>query len=98
MFKTANFEFNLEKSRSLKETRNISFEEIIALMDDEHVLDIIEHPNKERYGNQKIFLMLIANYVYLVPFVKEGQRYFLKTIIPSRKATAEYLKKEKGDE
>jgi hypothetical protein len=98
MFKTANFEFSLEKSRSLKETRNISFEEIIVLMDDEHILDIIEHPNKERYGNQKIFVMLIANYVYLVPFVKDGQKYFLKTIIPSRKATAEYLNKEKADE
>jgi uncharacterized DUF497 family protein len=98
MFKTANFEFNLEKSRSLKETRNISFEEIIALMDDEHVLDIIEHPNKERYGNQKIFVMLIANYVYLVPFVRDGQKYFLKTIIPSRKATTEYLKEVKSYE
>lgn len=98
MFKTANFEFNLEKSRSLKETRNISFEEIIALMDDEHVLDIIEHPNKKRYGNQKIFVMLIANYVYLVPFVRDGQKYFLKTIIPSRKATIEYLKEVKSYE
>lgn len=98
MFKTVHFDFNLEKSRSLKESRNISFEEVIALMDEEHILDIVEHPNKKQYGNQKIFVMLIANYVYLVPFVKDGQRYFLKTIIPSRKATAEYLKKEKGDE
>ena len=98
MFRVANFEFNLDKSRVLKETRNISFEEIIALMDDEHVLDIIEHPNKERYGNQKIFVMLIANYVYLVPFVKDGKTFFLKTIIPRRKATAEYLREKKNYE
>jgi hypothetical protein len=82
----------LEKNKLLKETRNISFEEIIALMDDEHILDIIEHPNKEKYGNQKIFVMQIANYIYLVPFVKNKDKFFLKTIIPSRKATAEYLK------
>jgi hypothetical protein len=98
MFKTASFEFNLEKSRHLKETRGVSFEEVIALMDEEHVLDIIEHPNKDRYENQKIFVMLIVNYIYLVPFVRDGKKFFLKTIIPSRKATAEYLKRGEGDE
>ena len=49
-------------------------------MDDEHVLDIVEHPNKERYANQKIFIMLVANYVYLVPFVKEVNKFFLKKV------------------
>lgn len=62
-------------------------------MDDDHILDIVEHPNKEKYKNQKIFIMMIANYVYLVPFVKSGKKIFLKTIIPSRKSTAEFLKK-----
>ena len=90
------FEFDLEKSRLLKETRNISFEEIIALMDDDHILDVVEHHNKEKYGHQDMFVMLVAGYVYLVPFVKTGKKYFLKTIIPSRKATAKY-KKEVSD-
>lgn len=98
MFDSPNFEFNFEKNRLLKETRNISFEEVIALMDEDHIIDIIEHPNKEKYNNQKIFVMLIANYVYLVPFVKTGKKIFLKTIIPSRKATAEYLKEVKDND
>lgn len=85
------FDFDKEKSKWLKESRGISFEEIIALMDEEHILEVVEHPNKEKYGHQKIFVMLIANYIYLVPFVKDSKRIFLKTIIPSRKATAEYL-------
>lgn len=92
MFSSSTFEFNIEKNQHLKETRNISFEEVIALMDGEHILDIIEHPNKEKYGNQKIFVMQIADYIYLIPFVKNKDKFFLKTIIPSRKATAEYLK------
>ncbi|MGH7249759.1 MAG: toxin [Minisyncoccia bacterium] len=89
------FEFDAEKSRWLKENRNISFEEIIALMDDDHLLDVVEHRNKEKYGHQDIFVMRIAGYVYLVPFVKTGKKYFLKTIIPSRKATAKYKKEVK---
>ncbi len=97
MFKKATFEFDIEKNKLLKETRNISFEEVIALMDDEHVLDIVEHPNKEKYNNQKIFVMKIANYIYLVPFVKDGKKLFLKTIIPSRKAKKEYAGGEKNE-
>ena len=88
------FEFDIEKSRWLKETRGVSFEDAIALMDDEHILDVVEHPNKEKYGHQSIFVMRIAGYVYLVPFVKAGKKYFLKTIIPSRKATAQYGKED----
>lgn len=87
------FEFEQEKSELLKNTRGISFEEIIALMDEQHILDVIEHPNKGKYGHQKIFVMLIDDYVYLVPFVKQGNKFFLKTIIPSRKARKAYLKK-----
>ena len=98
MFETTTFDFNLEKSRLLKETRDISFEELIALMDEDHILDVLEHPNKEKYGKQKIFVVRIADYVYLVPFVKEGKKIFLKTIIPSRKAAAEYLKGGEDDE
>ena len=96
MYKPSAFEFNVEKSRLLKEERNISFEEVIALMDGKHILDIIEHPNKDTYSNQKIFVMLIAGYVYLVPFIKDKKKIFLKTIIPSRKATAEYLRRDKN--
>ncbi len=52
-----------------------------------------EHPNQEKYPNQSILVVSIENYVYLVPFVEEANYYFLKTVIPSRKATRDYLQK-----
>lgn len=58
-------------------------------------LDILEHPNQGKYSNQKIFVINIDNYIYLVPFVINEKRIFLKTIFPSRKATKQYL--ERGD-
>jgi len=53
---------------------------------------VIRHPNTNRYPNQKIIVLNIDGYVFLVPYVKEGGTRFLKTIIPSRKATKEYLR------
>ncbi len=37
------------------------------------------------------------DYVYLVPFVEDEKTIFLKTIIPSRKATQQYLDEESDD-
>lgn len=59
------------------------------------LLDTVEHPNKEKYLNQKIFIVEVKNYVYIVPFVESSKSYFLKTIYPSRKATREFFKTEK---
>jgi hypothetical protein len=89
------FDFSLEKNLKLKEERGISFEEIISLIHNGNLLDVIEHPNKEKYGYQKIYVVNVGGYVYLVPFVKEGNKFFLKTIFPSRKATKDYLQKKK---
>jgi hypothetical protein len=61
-------------------------------------LDIVEHPNQERYKGQRIFMVNIENYAYLVPFVESEQEIFLKTIIPSRKATKNYLRGQVKDE
>jgi len=61
------------------------------LLDENHILDVMEHPNKEKYGKQKIYVVNKAGYVYLVPFIRDANKIFLKTIIPSRKATAQYL-------
>ena len=55
------------------------------------LLDTIEHPNADKYSNQKIFIVNIENYIYLVPFVESEESIFLKTIIPSRKMTKKYL-------
>jgi hypothetical protein len=53
--------------------------------------DILNHKNQKRYPDQKIYAVEINNYVYLVPFVETEKEIFLKTIIPSRKATKKYL-------
>ena len=55
------------------------------------MLDTLEHPNPDRFAGQRIFVVRRDDYVYLVPFVEDEHTVFLKTIIPSRKATKEYL-------
>lgn len=90
--------FSPEKNLWLKQERNISFEEIIAAIENKQLLDILGHPNREKYGDQKIYVVLAKNYVYLVPYVKNSDgNIFLKTIIPSRKAKQKYIKGEDYD-
>lgn len=71
--------------------RGISFEEVVLNIQLGNEVDIFEHPNHERYPGQKISVVVIENYAYLVPFVENEAEIFLKTIIPSRKATKQYL-------
>ena len=85
------FSWNNEKNQLLKTERNISFEEVVFQIEKKRILDIVEHPNQEKYKGQKIFIISIHNYAYLVPFMESGEEIFLKTIIPSRKATKKYL-------
>ena len=88
------FDWNEEKNQLLKNERDISFEDILIALDSDGLLDIIEHPNPEKYPNQKVLVVNIRNYVYLVPFIEDDKKYFLKTIFPSRKMTKKYLIKE----
>jgi uncharacterized DUF497 family protein len=83
--------WNNEKNEELKRTRGISFEEVGFHIQNGDILDIAEHHNNEKYKNQQIYIVKINNYVYLVPFVEEKEYDFLKTIIPSSKATKRYL-------
>ena len=92
------FLWDNEKNQLLKSERNISFEEVVFHLEKKHILDIVEHPNQEKYKGQKIFIVNIDNYAYLVPFVEGEQEIFLKTIIPSRKATKKYLQGQAKDE
>lgn len=85
------FDWNKEKSLLLKEKRGISFEELINAAIDGGLLDIIDHPNKEKFSNQKVFVIEFDNYIYLIPFVEDEEKYFLKTLYPSRKMTKKYL-------
>jgi uncharacterized DUF497 family protein len=86
------FSWDSEKNEKLKSERNISFEEIVYYIEKGQVLDILEHSNKKKYPNQFMFVISVEDYVYLVPFVERENEIFLKTIIPSRKATKQYLK------
>jgi len=85
------FKWNLEKNAQLVKERGVSFERVLYHIERKEILDIIEHPNPAKYPNQKMFIVDIENYAYLVPFVENETEIFLKTIIPSRKATRKYI-------
>jgi len=85
------FRWNHEKNEKLKAERHISFEEITLAVEEDGFFDIVRHPNREKYPGQRMLLVALRGYVYLVPFVEDDGFYFLKTIIPSRKATRDYL-------
>jgi uncharacterized DUF497 family protein len=92
------FTWDDAKNEKLKGDRGIGFEEIVFLIGQGHLLDILEHPNqKQQYGGQRIFVVQRDEYVHLVPFVEDDKLIALKTIIPSRKATKQYLEKEPDD-
>jgi hypothetical protein len=86
------FSWNIEKNEMLKQERNVSFEEVIFHIQRGDLLAILEHHNKDRYPGQKIFVVNIDDYAYLVPFVETQSEIFLKTIIPSWKAPRDYLR------
>lgn len=88
------FDWDPEKNAQLREQRNVTFEDVLIAINEGNILDISEHPNKKKYPGQKIFVVDITGYVYLVPFVEDEEKIFLKTIIPSRKATKKYIIKK----
>jgi uncharacterized DUF497 family protein len=85
------FAWNSEKNELLKAERGISFEEVVLNIQLGNEVDIFEHPRQERYPGQQISVVVIEGYAYLVPFIENEEEIFLKTIIPSRKATKQYL-------
>lgn len=86
------YEFSAEKNQKLIAERGISFEEVIMAIGEGAVLDILPHPNLKKYPNQEIYVININNYACLVPFIKNGNTIFLKTIFPHRKLTQQYLR------
>jgi hypothetical protein len=83
--------WNTEKSQLLKELRGVCFEDMVFHIEKGNVLDDYLHPNQEKYPGQRIMIILLGNYAYLVPYVESEEELFLKTIIPSRKVTEKYL-------
>ena len=86
-------EWNTEKSQILVETRKLDFKIFAEIITNERekIVAVINHPNIERYPTQRIFLINVDNYIYLVPFVEDEEKIFLKTVIPSNKYTRDYL-------
>ena len=85
------YNWNAEKNELLIVDRGISFEEVVFYIENGGLLDEIVHPNSRDYSHQRIFIVAIEAYVYLVPYVESEGEVFLKTIIPSRKFTKIYL-------
>ena len=86
--------WNAQKNAQLKAERGVSFEDVVFHINAGDILDTVDHPNQGRYRGQQIHVIAIEDYVYLVPFVESEEEVFLKTIIPSRKATKSYLGEE----
>jgi uncharacterized DUF497 family protein len=91
------FNWNEDKNTLLKQTRNISFEEIVLCILEGRVIKVMDHPNKKKYVNQKLYLIEYNDYIYVVPFLinEKEKEIFLKTIYPSRDYTKKYLQREK---
>lgn len=85
------FDWSDTKDSQLRDQRGIGFQEIVFHIEKGDVLSITDHPNQKKYPNQKIMYVRIEDYIYMVPYAESKERLFLKTIIPSRKATKKYL-------
>ena len=85
------FRWSPEKNDTLRADRGVSFESIVVAIESEGLLDVLAHPNQARYPRQRVLVVAYDSYAYLVPFVEEEDYFLLKTIIPSRKATRDYL-------
>lgn len=85
------------KSELLKTERGISFEEIVVAVEAGALLEVVPHPSPQKYPRQKVMVVEFVGYAYLVPYVEEDDHFFLNTIVPSRKATRDFIAKESDD-
>jgi len=88
------FNWDPAKNEQLKKERDVSFELVILCIEDDRILDVLEHSNPEKYIEQKIYVLEMNNYAYLVPFEDRGEERILRTMIPSRKFTNKYLRRD----
>ena len=92
---TASFDWSTERNQRLIEERGISFESVVSAIEQGGLVEVLEHPNQDRYPGQLIYVVESDETIHLVPVVTraDGTR-FLKTIIPSRKATKAYRRRQ----
>lgn len=91
------FRWSPEKNEALRADRGVSFEGMVIAVESAGLLDILAHPNQAKHPRQRVLVVACDNYAYLVPFVEEEDYFFLKTVIPSRKATRDYLNQGEAD-
>ena len=91
------FRWGAEKNEQLQLERGISFEQMVVAIEAGGLLDVLTHPNPAKYPKQKVLVVASDGYAYLVPFVEQDDHFFLKTVIPSRKATRDYLNQGEQD-
>lgn len=94
---TKRFRWPPDKNEFLKAERGNSFEEIAVAVEAGALLEVVPHPNPKKYPRQRIMVVAVFGYAYLVPFIEEDDHFFLKTIIPSRKATRDFIAQEAED-
>ena len=87
-------EWSEEKNRILLQERGVSFEMVVEKIADKKILSDSAYPNSEKYPHQRIFIVVVDGYCYVVPYVQDETKIFLKTIYPGRAATKKYLRKE----
>ena len=88
------FEWNESKNDKLRAEREICFEDVIVAISEGKLHDVLAHPNAKKYPSQRFYIIEIQEYIYVVPFVEDEIKIFLKTIYPSRKLTKQYLRGE----
>jgi len=81
-----------EKNMKLIQDRNIWFENVLIAIENNKLVSVIRNPSKN-HPHQECMVINIDNYIYLVPFVQDDEKIFLKTIFASRKYTKYFLKK-----
>jgi uncharacterized DUF497 family protein len=85
------YEWNEDKDALLRNKYGIGFADCVSAVQAGNLLADLEHPNRERYPRQRIMILMIDEYAWDVPYVRNGDRMFLKTLFPNRKHTARYL-------
>lgn len=91
------FRWSPEKNDMLRADRGVSFESVVVAIESGGLLDILAHPDQVKYPRRRVLVVAYDGYAYLVPFVEEEDYFFLKTVIPSRKATRDYLNAGESD-
>ena len=92
------YRWNPAKNERLKAERGVSLEQVVIAIESNGLLDVLRHRNSVQYPRQRVLVVAFDDYVHLVPFVEDGEFFFLKTIIPSRKATREHLHADGNDD